>query len=349
MSGTFEPPPRALFTGQLSGLDKLAEPGPDEYQLGVVYTTQVDPQTPNPDPGNGNRVQQSGTYTIETRIGDLALIAVGGLYNNETDTFKPLMMGVERYQFASNGEVYHVDIDLDIELTESLQYKLNNVPSWPDTGPNVVKVETWMNFGFEGVWRSPVKAEPVGNVWLADHQAPLEGELDDVTYMAIGGAYRNPDNTDLQTFPRSEGYRRSIGTTTGIHEIPGLVGIAKMVSPANGTVAVDRLFEFELITPNPPDFYWAVVADPRALSQGFILPKWEIFLPGDQTSFRLPDFPGFAQLPADQQPSPYPGGEWPLLVWGIQKDGFDFDRVSYNDLAREEWEAHSLSMTNIKF
>lgn len=347
--GGGDPPPRALFTGRLSGLDKLAEPGPNEFQLGIVTTTQRDAFTPNPPPGDGNTIQTSGRYSIQTRVGDLALVAVGGLYNNDTDTFKPLMMGVARYQFAANGEVYNVDIDLDIELNESLQYKLNNIPSWPDTGPNVVQVETWMDFGFEGVWPSPVSARPSGNVYLAEHQAPLTGELSDVTYMAVGGAYRQPDNTDFQTYPQSEGYVRNIATTDGIQEIPGLVGIAKMTSPSAGEVAIDRLFEFDLIQPNEPDFYWAVVADPRALSRGAIVPRWEIFLPGDQTSFRLPDFPAFSQLPAEQQPAPYPGGEWPLLIFGIQKDAFDFDRVSYNDLAREEWEAYSLSSTNIKF
>ncbi|MFB6373862.1 MAG: hypothetical protein ABEN55_12310, partial [Bradymonadaceae bacterium] len=144
------PPPTATFKGKLSGIDKVAEPSKSEFRMGMVMATKKSPWSRAPDPGDGNIVRgDGGQYTINTRLGDLALIALGGLYDTETETFKPVMMGVKRYQSAAGGKTYTRNIELDISLNEKLTFKLQNPPH-DSGGPNINRITPWLDFGFEG-------------------------------------------------------------------------------------------------------------------------------------------------------------------------------------------------------
>lgn len=336
-----EPPttPTATFTGYLSGLDKLAEPGPDEFQMAIVYTTQTDPFSQNPPPGDGNVVLTNGNYTITSRIGDLALIAVGGLYNNTTDTFTPLMMGAERYLFAADGETYTVDLDLDIPMDTGLSFKLNNAPSYTG-GPNINEVVPYLDLGFEGVFGGVDIASGTGEVVTAEHQVALTGLFDDAEYMAIGGAYTNGN------LPQTVGIQRGITNTSAVTQLPGLVGIAHVTSPQAGTPPVSGLIEFDLREPVEPDFFYVTISVP---SLAGLKQMWAGFVPGSQRSLRLPDFPDFGGLPAGNEPLPYPPGTYIMDIVGIQKSGFVFDNLSYNDLAFGDWEAYSYSRTQLTF
>lgn len=329
--------PRATFTGYLSGLDKVAEPGPSEFQMAVVYTTQRDPFTNNPDPGAGNVVLTNGTYTLFSRIGDLAVVAVGGLYNNATQTFRPLMMGIERYQFAADGMTYTVDLDLNIPLATPLHFKLNHVPQYAG-GPNLNEVLPYLDLGFEGVFGGVDIAVGTTDVVTAHHQAALTGIFADATYQAIGGAYANG------TVPMTIGLKRNITNTAQVIELPGLAGIAHVTSPANGARPVSGLIEWDLRAVNEPDFYYMIISVPSLTG---LKTLWQTFMPAGSRSMRLPDFPDLSALP--QVPSPYPPGTYVLDIIGVQKPNFNFQSFNYNDLGLSEWTSYSYSRTMVAF
>lgn len=331
-------PPVAQYSGMVTGLDKLAEPGPGEVQMAIVMTTRPDPFSRIPDPGSGSVIFQSGPYTITSRIGDLALIAVGGLYNNNTNEFKPLRMGIERYLFAADGQTYTVDLDLDIPLETQVTFKLASPPS---TAPDRVVVP-WIDLGFEGVFNVTEIVEGRTNLVVAQHQPAFAGALADAEYFIQGGAYPNGNTGAL---PQTNSFLRGVTDVSKVLELPGLFGAAVVTSPANGAVPVDRLFQFRVDdSSNPPDLYYVTIMTPMQVT------VWNVFVPGHERSFRLPDFPDFSHLPAEERPVPYPGGTYIMDIIGISAPGLDYANLSYADLGSlESWDGYSYTRTVITF
>ena len=99
----------------------------------------------------------------------------------------------------------------------------------------------------------------------------------------------------------------------------------------------DGLVQFDLDTTNQPDFIYGMIVTPAGAM------VWEVFLPGNATSFRLPTFPDFSSLPADQRPNPYPGQQLILQIVTVSSPGFDFNTVSYNDLSISGWDAYAVN------
>ena len=321
-------PPTATFKGKLTGLDKLFEPGPNEKLMAVVQTTQRDLFTPNPNPGNGNVLFADGQYELNSRIGDLALVALGGLYNNETDTFTPMKMGVKRYQVASNGETYDVDIELDTRLNKSVTVKLPGAPSHPN-GPNINRVQPYIDFGFEGVFTGLPAMEGQAERLTGDHFAELDGQLSDVSYIFKGGAYTG------QNAPSSIAYRRDVEDISSVIKMPELPAIPRVQTPQSGQSPTDGLVQFTPSTVNRPDYYYLKVMTFQRAT------KWEGFLPGSATSFRFPEFPSFSNLPPDKRPAPYPGGSYILVMIGIEMDNANYNQLAFSDLSQDKWDAYS--------
>lgn len=311
-------PPLAMFQGRIAGLNKIAEPGPRERLMAVVYTTQRNPWRANPNPGAGSVVESDGPYTLRSRLGDVAVIAVGGLYNNATNTFRPLRMGVERYLFAADGQTYNVDLELDIELNQSVTFKLDNPPNLPG-GPNGNVINPYLDFGFEGVFGELEVVTGRDSVLQAVTQPRLAGPLADVSYLLIGGAY-----TDGDFAPLSEAIMRDVTDTSSMISLPPLPGIPVVTSPPEFGRPVQGLVEFEINSPNEPDLFLVYVLTPD-----FDV-VWEVYLPGTARSFRFPDFPDMSHLPEDERPFPYPGGTYILFMMGVKSPGIDYDNFSYD-------------------
>jgi hypothetical protein len=330
-------PPLATFQGRIQGLNKIAEPGPRERLMAIVYTTQVNPWRRNPNPGAGHVVESDGPYTLRSRLGDVALIAVGGLYNNQTNTFRPLRMGVERYLFAADGQTYRVDIELDIELNQSVSFKLDNPPRLPG-GPNGNLVRPFLDFGFEGVFGELEVVTGRDSVLEARTQPRLAGKLADVSYLVIGGAY-----TDQQYAPLSEGILRGVTDTSGLVALPPLPGIPVVTSPPEFGRPIQGLVEFVVDSPNSPDIIMVYVLTPQ-----FDI-VWEVYLPGSARSFRFPDFPDMSHLPPDERPFPYPGGTYILYMVGLKSTGISYDNFSYDLFGQGAVEASSVNFHIITF
>lgn len=325
-------PPTATFRGELTGLDKLIEPRPNERLMAMVRTTQKDPFSNNPDPGSGNIVFSDGTYELKSRIGDLALVALGGVMNTVTNEFTPLKMGLKRYQFASEGETYNVDIDLDTWTNKTLTFKLPQAPRHPE-GPDINRVVPYLDFGFEGVFGGVDVAIGESNLIQAEHQVALEGKLSDASYTMIGGAYTGAQQAGA---PMSVAFKRDVTAIDSVIEMPPLPAIARVKTPESGQAPTDGLVKFTTQSVNRPDFYYVRVQTFRRVT------KWDGFFPGNINSFRFPDFPDFSDLPADQRPEPYPGSQLVLTIIGVEKPSFNYNQVSYSDLTQTSWDAYSV-------
>lgn len=324
--------PLATIQGEVSGFQKIAQPGPDERQLIIVETTRISPGRPNPFPGQGNVVDPNGDrhYTLTSRIGDVAVIAWGGLVNDRTGVFTPYALGIRRYLFTSADEIYDVDLELTINLTKALRFKVNGAHTAPD-GPNINRIQPWVDLGFEGVFGGYDLAEGTGNVIVAEHQAPLRRELEDASYLAYGGSYTG------QTSPYSIAYRDEITEIDGLIEMPTLVGTPAPLVPEEGGLTPNGYVAFEPATINQPDFW---------LVQIYQLPAtlvWEVTVPGNHNFFHLPRFPDFLDLPPEERPTPYDyGGSLYMVVQGAKlAPGFDYDEHEYlGDLrSRDNWQA----------
>ncbi|MFB6264145.1 MAG: IPT/TIG domain-containing protein [Bradymonadaceae bacterium] len=334
-------PPTATFKGKITGLDKIVKnPGPNTYTIASVYTTKEDPWSRNPDPGKNNTVRTNGPYELTSRIGDLALVAVGGLLNTNTGEFDPLMMGVKRFQFAAEGKTYNRDIHLDIPLDKTMRFKLKNPPRYKD-GPTVNKVTPWLDFGFEGVFGQVSIAKGTSDIVSTSDMPALAGELSDVEYLAIGGTYSKVRGSTGA--PQSVAIKRSIKSTSGVIQMPKLLSIADVTSPRPGGQPKGGLVEFDVSNGAKPDFFYARVVTPMRKT------IWEAFVPGTARRIRLPNFPDFSNLPKKKRPNPYPSGRYGLQIIGIHNTGTSYRNFSYSDLSIDKWKAYSVGVHRIQF
>lgn len=334
-------PPTATFKGTISGLNKIAEPGPDEFHMGVVFATKKSPWSREPGPGNGNVVMSDGPYTLRTRIGDLALVAIGGLYNSKTEELKPLMMGVKRFQFAAEGKVYNRDIKLDIPLKETLTFKLKSPPTIQGE-KTVNQVMPYLDFGFEGVFGEVMVGEGTSKVVQVEHMPALKGQLSDVSLLTVGGTYSQDQQGRLGA-PQSVAIKRNTKNISQVIEMPTLLGVADVTSPAQAQRPVNGLIKFRTGSAIKPDFWYAQVLT------GMGATVWDAFVPGSATSIRFPDFPNFSQLPKEMRPQPYPGGGYQLVIMGIRHPGISYRNFTYSDLSVDKWEAFSVGTHIIRF
>ncbi len=320
-------PPLGTIRGRITGVDKVAEPGPNEFELALVYTTQPGLFEGNPPPGNGNVVLGNGEYTLTSRVGDVAVIGIAGLYNNQTDTFTPYYMDVHRGLFVAQDQTYTVNLDMDIPLNQSTTFKLRDAPRGPN-GPNENRVLSYLDFGYEGVFQLLEEVVGPGEFVTALHQPRLQGELEGVTYTFLGGAWTNGD------LPYSLALLRGVPQVQSLVELPQLVGVPLPLNPADNGRVMNGYVEFE---PNgiAPDFYYILLNKPDNT------PVWTLVLPGDEPYFQLPAFPDFSELPPEERPDPLVGGQLFMTVYAARAFTFDYDRFNFNDFSLDNWEAFS--------
>lgn len=336
-------PPTATFTGQLEGLDKLGEPGDNEEHRAIVLPTKRSPSSQRVPPGSNNLLTADGQYEVNTRVGDLALVAVGGVFEPGTGTFKPERMGVERYLVASGGQTYTRDIDLNIKLDQSQTFKINDVPNFPG-GADTRRVVSYLDFGFEGVFGDIYNVRGSSNILTVDDLPKFSGALSDLSMVAVGGVYTEAATSDSLGSPQAVSQKSGIGYQSAPVQMPPLLGIADITVPLAGGTPPSGLVEFNYASPNNPDLFWVRV---RTLMDA---PVWDGFIPGSARSLQLPDFPSFSDLPEEIRPAPYPAGSTlRLSIVGIRAPGVTYNSFSYSDLSRGQWEAFSISGQAIQF
>ena len=325
---SYTPP---LIMGTLSGLDKITDPAEDEIILGVIRTTTPGVGASNP-PGTGiaQVTWTSGAapipFEMYSREGELAVVAICGVFNESTGVFTPHWFGVER-RMAVRGEgtIYEVDIECDIRMDQTMTFKFRNPPFFIG-GPDTNQAIPYLDFGGEGATDLLRIAEGNTEIIVQDRLLPLDDpQLAGIDYEITGQSV--PSSGGL---PFSIVFARNVTDPDDRVDFPTSMPPADLVYPSPGGTVVDRRFEWELATDEDADFYYAYIQD---LAQE--ITYWQIWLPGDQLGFNLPYFPpgeGAVALPV---------GPLVLIVLSVDAITFDYDAFEFNDFGSWNWRAYS--------
>ncbi|QDG52986.1 hypothetical protein FIV42_20220 [Persicimonas caeni] len=325
-------PPSGIIRGEVSTEGKLSDPeNQNTYDMAIVGTTQEAIYSYPTDPGPGAVVLGSGQYEIRSRIGDLAVVALCGVYNDATDTFDPQFMGVERYMFVSDGGEYEADILCNIPLDNTATVKLIN-PVYSPTGPDTNLVRSYWDFGFEGIFESPLVGRGLSDILQVPRQPEPTGILSDLSFTFVGGSFTGTYSPSTQT------QLRDITDLSQTIVLPPLLDVPEPVSPAIGGTVENNTITFQAAGPYYPDFYSVTLVN----SDG--MPFWQFVIPGTDNTIRLPDFPDFSFLPPEVRPNPMETDRIYMTVIGIRAaQGFAYEGFSYQDLSFDAWRAYSLT------
>ncbi|MBM4353089.1 MAG: hypothetical protein FJ109_04720 [Deltaproteobacteria bacterium] len=146
----------------------------------------------------------------DTRLGEVAVICLGGYVDNDTGEFHALAMGVKRHVNVPPGTVVpDQNIWLNIPLTRTLRLRMDDPPTFKNF-EGVYRVEAWLDFGSDGYFLLPGRFEGLvpEDIRLESMPVELSGDLYDTEYIFYSGAYTNvSDSTPY-----------SIVYMAGIHE-----------------------------------------------------------------------------------------------------------------------------------
>lgn len=337
-SGSGDPPPFGIIRGKVTTLGKLADPNDTRtYDMTIVRTTSPSIYGGNPDPGPGGVVLGAGNFEIITRIGDMAVVALCGVYNEDTQSFDAQYMGVRRFIFMSDQQIMeNVSVACDIPLDQELDVKLIN-PIYSPTGPDNNLINTYWNFGFEGYFTSPGSTRGLGDLLTIRNQPVLSNDIADVSLILIGGSY-----TDVYA-PFTQTSLSNVQDYTKLTTMPALLDVPEPVSPQPGGFIVNREIRWQSGGPYKPSFYILTLRNSRGI------PIWSMVVPGNEQSARIPEFPDFSALPPDQRPEPYAQGELSLTLTAVRIPGFDFNQFTYEDLGADRWEAYAINRWSLSF
>jgi hypothetical protein len=329
----------------------VPDPGEDEQKVAYVYGTGWSIWSGPPSPtagGTDNEVHEdpleAGDYGYRfecfVRPDAVAVYALAGLENTVTGKFTPYAFGIARNIIAGPGErIGGVYIYMTHELNTTIDVFLDD-PAPIDPGgfetADTHKVDVFIDLGGDGViWRDDRTAlSQTGDTFFSlPGWLPLEAELADATYTIVGGTYREHVNdlTGQIEYVNPFSVRIETGITSIAEEIvvDDFIGIPDQVEPGFGEAVEDGMMSFEHER-TAPDF-WLVMLQTYPDQT----PLWQIILPGDQTSFVLPDLTALAGLP--ELPSDY--SVW--VTYGIESPGFVYDEWSYRYLNQSYWSAYS--------
>ncbi len=321
------PPPleNGYIIGFLTGLDKVTDPPPGASLYAEVQTTRLVPGYTNPDPGPDNTLTDNGAFALETRRGDLALIALCGYRFDDTGEFVPLSMGVERNIQMRPGEEYRTTIDCNIPLNRDLTVKLRNAPELTDdparTFPGRFRARLVFDFGGEGVFESIPGFDGSTAVFTGGGFPELRGDLAGVRFDVIAGAYPTAGN-----IPFAESYLRRRTGYDDTATMPPLLAVPEFVYPSTlEPYLTEGYVEWRYDTDYAiPDLYYITASSP---APGF--PSWTLFVPGDQASFHFADFPEFSEVFGF-----IPGPDAPEGTLSLYVRAVDLDVFSYGDFTR---------------
>jgi hypothetical protein len=330
-------PPSAAVFGNIKATGKLSDPADQNtYDLAIVGTTTRTIFGNNPSAGPNAIVLGEGRYELNTRIGDMAIVGLCGEFNSLTQVFTPKLMAVKRFVFANDLDRLEHDLVCDIPLDETLTFKLTNT-SYAPSGPNTNRADVFWDFGFEGVFRSPISGQSLSNIVSVTNQPKMNGVLDDVRFVAIAGSFTN------QGAPFSRAKTERFAFTQNIVSVPPLLDVPLLISPVAGGVVQNGSIRFESDGPYYPDFFYLVLRNDSGI------PVWQWVIPGSQAYALLPEFPDFSGLPADIRPAPMVAGALYLSIFAARTTpSFLFETISYREIDNESWTAYSLNATTIQ-
>jgi hypothetical protein len=320
--GESQPPPEVpsgTIAGNVKREAKPRSPNRDNEgtSMTLVRTTQPAVNRPNTiPPGDEALLLGDSDYTLNSRIGDIALIAICGYYRQDDDMFIPDSMGVQRHLTVEDGDNLSRDIVCDIPLEATADFKFQNTIYAPD-GPDINRIRVFLDLGFDGVFEWPLRAEGVGKRLQLSRLPADDGVLSDMDYSFIAGSY-----TAAGFAPFSQVRQSRVESIDDVLTVPRLLDTPEPV----GGAGVEGLVRFEMGGQKLPDF--TNLSLQTAEGKMF----WQIFAPGDRRQIQLPNFKG---APSSMSLNPYLTRQPFMSVSGYTGTGFDHDsfRYSYMDIS----------------
>ena len=313
---SYEAPPLGVITGHLTGLHKIVDPEPHERIMGTVVTTQPHPFIRSSiSPGNGNTLEDDGPYTLQSQVGEIALVAICGVQNDEEHIFTPMWMGVKRGLFIIEGTTYEIDIECNIRLSEEITIKAVNPPLLPPDGPDTLRHRPWLHFGSEGYYGFTEFEAGTDDTVTSCCYPPLVDDLAGVEYAVVGGAYRGYGS------PRSIALIDGLRDPNEVFVLPEFTPIALLTTPARSEPFLGRFLEWVLTSDATPDYYELDIVDARDPRTVY----WSVLVPGDQTLVNLPYWPEGTSSGA------FPATTMLLIMRAVNAISFDFDNFGAND------------------
>ncbi len=326
-------------SGLVWGLDKylrpFADPDENEVPMAVVSTTTENMyEDRRPDPGPGARVFGDAPYVLRSRLGDIAVVAMGGIARLDPDSgevveFSPMRMGVRRFLFGiTEGRIENADIELNIPLSQVASLRFDQPPAGADAGsPGTMSVNPFIVFDAEGVW--PLweyvgySGQPLGAGFDMVNMPALVHGLQGLSFII----YTSLDTVDMVTgdllMPFAENYLRDVRSLAEEIDVTPWVGIPRLVQPMPGGdfPAVNRRIAWTNLGGSDPPTGTLLVL--FVMDGGGFNEVWEMFVPGHITEVVYPPLPELDLVP--------PGSIGAALFRSVWVDGLDIDSFEYGD------------------
>ena len=333
----------ALMFGGATGVGDpnwklVPEPkGKDQIKRAYVYTTVPSMAWGAPSLGSGTIVDfaadgsKAWEYTLYGRTGGMAVYAVAGIYNKQSYTFQPYVMGLTRGVVVGPGDTATANIKVTMPLTEKVTVGLKDAPA----GLPRYQVRLAIDLGADGLLMRPdseVKSDGVpatlafGRLPAFNHQG-----LIDATY-----------TVEVQ-----------LSTNHKTSELPLSVATEKMKLPKGGEILVDKFLGPPLqVKPGPGgkiqgnNLGWTYSGGTSSLNVVILrktdqTPVWRLYSPGNVTLAKLPD-PKTVGLPA------WPSGPLVWVQYLAHLPGFSFNNFTYSHLSTRYWDRYSYDIFSIE-
>lgn len=284
-------------------------------------------------------VSNGGTYTIPAaRPGRLAVVAVAGIYNVTTQSFRPRQVGFARGVQAGYGDVLeNIDVELTVPLNSELEVTLPAMP-YGDPDPESGLVMPFINLGGEGVY--PLPEQQVGQqtqVTFIDFP-DLPGEM--LTFLAgafVLDAYRPCQAAG--SCPISVVVRDGVGDLSAGITLDPILGFPEMIEPQPNGVMTGNRMRWKPAPGTLPSYYEVYIA-------GLDGTAWDFYVPGNLSKLVVPTFP---PLDVDNPPGNTGLGAYQAWMIAVYVPNFRFDNFSYLDLsgtARRAWTQATFKFVN---
>ena len=323
------PIPMSHFEGTVTVEGKTPDPdGATQINHTKVRTTTNTIGSWQMPPGDQSDIEGGeGDYVTRANIGDMALVALCGWYDEDTDQFTPKLMGVQRNLSTANGDRVDVDLECDIPLDASLPVQLLDAVYAPD-GPTLNEITPYLDFGYEGVFEMPNTTTGLSDILTVEGLPTPEGDLQNVTFAADVGSFTNG------SMPYTRTTVTDIADVGGLFTTPPLVAVPEMIDPLPGGAIDDQIWLGQKGS-NSPDFVYL------SLNNAMGLPVWSFVIPGDDVFVPMPEFPSFSELSADERPTPYGHYDLYALAYAPRISGFDYNAFTWYDLQRSQWSTYA--------
>ncbi len=347
-------PTTATIKGYLHGMEDWPKPIEPGWQMAAfIETSHTSPynRTGLPNPGPYGILFSDGPFSITSRGGQLAVVAVVGYVQTEMLTkyqnniinywtmrrsVVPVAMGLSRYRSLSLGSVLtDVEITLDQAMDLDLPLNLKDPPGSGQDAPSLNTVDGYLDLSADGYIELGSVSGQSESLALR-HLPDLSQWPDDAHYYfealahPAASTYALPYSYSFYTAHRFD-------PVEGISIGPFAPTVA-FTSPLSGSpISADRLLAWDFHrtangTPcEPADVLYLVVRNDMGKT------IWTHFAPGTETSYALPAFP------ADLEGTGLSDGYMYMTLYAmILKRPFDYAQFRINDLSYDDRSSYSV-------